>query len=182
MKRECVVFGSKKQAADSCVSMTNGWESQLWSADLQHQQERSCTSDVPGINPLRIFPITGRIIGKAHPHIPAPLGSDEPYKAWLWPPAPKTASGLVRYRNPACNVLKSFPYSVIRFWIHHREGIKQTRCSDSHFWWADSANECNTLLYLFILLIVCWWASTFSLLCEEFVSGQDPTKRETVYM
>lgn len=73
----------EKQAADSCVLMTYGWESQLWSADLQHKQERLCKSDLPRINPLWIFPITGRIIGKAHPHIPAPLSSDEPYKVWL---------------------------------------------------------------------------------------------------
>lgn len=40
---------------------------------------------LPSINPLWIFPITGRIIGKPHPHIPALLCSDEPYKDWLWP-------------------------------------------------------------------------------------------------
>lgn len=32
----------EKQAADSCVFMRCGWESQLWSADLQHKQERLC--------------------------------------------------------------------------------------------------------------------------------------------
>lgn len=73
----------EKEAADSCVFVTYGWESQLWSADLQHKQERLCKSDLPRINPLWIFPITGRITGKTHPHIPAPLSSDEPYKVWL---------------------------------------------------------------------------------------------------
>lgn len=75
----------EKQAADSCVFMRSGWESQLWSADLHHKQERLCKFDLPSINPLWIFPITGRIIGKPHPHIPALLCSDEPYKDWLWP-------------------------------------------------------------------------------------------------
>lgn len=75
----------EKQAADSCVFMRSGWESQLWSADLQHKQERLCKFDLPSINPLWIFPIRGRIIGNPHPHIPALVFSDEPYKDWLWP-------------------------------------------------------------------------------------------------
>lgn len=98
----------EKQAADSCVFLRPGWESQLWSADLQHKQERLCKFDLPSINPLWIFPITGRIIGKPHPHIPVPLCSDEPYKDWLWPSHKLHQAASIDCKL-TCNVPMVFP-------------------------------------------------------------------------